>query len=305
MPKDENKKTVRQKDADEMHVTSTPSPTAPSTIVEQSDPTKLKSTVTQAEKDRTVAQLDITLSSFRDALRGTNTKDFSTIQTVLDSIKNTDGIKKITDTVTVTATDFDIRDLSKAQDEIYSVLRTDAGVAYDARDRNWTITESVPVTGTFWQATQPVSGTFWQATQPVSGTFWQATQPVSGTLTVTDVSDIKTAVQKIDNQEDGVTYAHVQKANVDGDIVAAPGAGFFLRVHHIYTANEGANFTIFEIEDGTTVKWRIPLAAEGGVVAQNLKRPWDLTENAALHYDHTSGASALINITVGYETIAT
>lgn len=27
--------------------------------------------------------------------------------------------------------------------------------------------------------TVPVSGTFWQATQPVSGTFWQATQPVS------------------------------------------------------------------------------------------------------------------------------
>jgi hypothetical protein len=33
-----------------------------------------------------------------------------------------------------------------------------------------TITGSVAVTGTFWQATQPVSGTFWQATQPVSGT---------------------------------------------------------------------------------------------------------------------------------------
>ena len=29
-------------------------------------------------------------------------------------------------------------------------------------------TGTVPVTGTFWQATQPVSGTFWQATQPVS-----------------------------------------------------------------------------------------------------------------------------------------
>lgn len=48
---------------------------------------------------------------------------------------------------------------------------------------------AVPVSGTFWQATQPVSGTFWQTTQPVSiatmpstpvtGTFWQATQPVS------------------------------------------------------------------------------------------------------------------------------
>jgi hypothetical protein len=44
---------------------------------------------------------------------------------------------------------------------------------------------SVPVTGTFWPATQPVSGTFWQATQPVSGTFWQATQPVSGTVAAT------------------------------------------------------------------------------------------------------------------------
>jgi hypothetical protein len=30
------------------------------------------------------------------------------------------------------------------------------------------ITNTVPVTGTFWQATQPVSGTFWQATQPIS-----------------------------------------------------------------------------------------------------------------------------------------
>jgi hypothetical protein len=73
---------------------------------------------------------------------------------------------------------------------------------------------TIPVSGTFWQATQPVSGTFWQATQPVSiaaainaaqsgawsvavnnfpatqpvsiaaavavtGTFFQATQPVS------------------------------------------------------------------------------------------------------------------------------
>lgn len=41
------------------------------------------------------------------------------------------------------------------------------------------IVGTVPVSGTFWQATQPVSGTFWQGTQPVSGTFWQATQPVS------------------------------------------------------------------------------------------------------------------------------
>ena len=61
------------------------------------------------------------------------------------------------------------------------------------------VSGTVPVSGTFYPATQPVSiasmpttpvtGTFWQATQPVSiasmpttpvtGTFWQATQPVS------------------------------------------------------------------------------------------------------------------------------
>lgn len=39
----------------------------------------------------------------------------------------------------------DIRALSKTTDEIYGVLRTDAGVAYDARDRNWTITETVNI----------------------------------------------------------------------------------------------------------------------------------------------------------------
>lgn len=39
----------------------------------------------------------------------------------------------VSGTVTATATDLDIRNLAKAQDEVYSVLRTDAGVAYDAR----------------------------------------------------------------------------------------------------------------------------------------------------------------------------
>jgi hypothetical protein len=48
----------------------------------------------------------------------------------------------------VSATDLDIRNLAKAQDEVYAVLKTDAGVALDPRDRNWTITETVPVSAT-------------------------------------------------------------------------------------------------------------------------------------------------------------
>jgi hypothetical protein len=47
---------------------------------------------------------------------------------------------------------------------------------------------SVPVTGTFWQATQPVSGSVsvsnFPASQAVTGTFWQATQPISGTVSL-------------------------------------------------------------------------------------------------------------------------
>jgi hypothetical protein len=58
-----------------------------------------------------------------------------------------------------------------ATDEVDRVARVLGHVVVD--------NASLPVTGTFWQATQPVSGTFWQATQPVSGTFFQATQPVS------------------------------------------------------------------------------------------------------------------------------
>ena len=50
------------------------------------------------------------------------------------------------------------------------------------------ISGTVPVSGTFWQATQPVSGTFFQATQPVSGTFWQETQPVSLAATTVTIS---------------------------------------------------------------------------------------------------------------------
>jgi len=242
MPKDENKKTVRQKDADELYVTTTPSPTVPPTIVEATD-------------------FDI--------------RDLSKVQDEVYAVLKTDaGVAydardrswTITETIPVSATDLDIRDLAKAQDEIYEVLKTDAGVAYDGRDRSWTITEN---------------------------------------LTVTDISSIKTAVEKIDNQEDSIRYVHVSKSVIDGDIIATPGVGFFLRIHHIYVNNEGANITTFELEDGTTAIWRYCLAAIGGAVAQNLKRPWDLTENRALHYDHIGGLMAAINITIGYETVAT
>ncbi len=48
---------------------------------------------------------------------------------------------------------------------------------------------AMPVTGTFWQATQPVSGTFFQVTQPVSGTV-AATQSGTWTMSIDAGSNV-------------------------------------------------------------------------------------------------------------------
>jgi hypothetical protein len=101
------------------------------------------------------------------------------------------------------------KDPNSASDPIFVQLSNGTmalSVTGTSLDVNLT-NSSVPVTGTFWQATQPVSGTVavsgvsgtvavtqstspWAVdgsgyTQPVSGTFWQATQPVSGTVAAT------------------------------------------------------------------------------------------------------------------------
>lgn len=71
---------------------------------------------------------------------------------------------------------------------VTSITNTTATNIVDSTGIAFSGSNPVPVSGTFYQATQPVSGTFYQATQPVSiasmpstpvtGTFWQATQPV-------------------------------------------------------------------------------------------------------------------------------
>lgn len=83
-----------------------------------------------------------------------------------------------------------------------SLLNGD-GATLDPRDRNWTITETVPVSGTFYQATQPVSIASMPST-PVTGTFWQATQPVSGTVAVSSITS-STAASIVDST--GVQYS--------------------------------------------------------------------------------------------------
>lgn len=52
---------------------------------------------------------------------------------------------------------------------------------------------AIPVTGTFFQATQPVSLAT-APTTPVTGTFFQATQPVSGTVAISNPVQVQSSV---------------------------------------------------------------------------------------------------------------
>lgn len=78
--------------------------------------------------------------------------------------------------------------------------------------------------------TVPVSGTFWQATQPVSGTFWQATQPVSIAASVTvaqsTASNLKAEVvgsAAHDNSSPGVPIMVAARANNANPTAVAAG----------------------------------------------------------------------------------
>lgn len=107
---------------------------------------------------------------------------------------------------------------------------------------------TVPVTGSFYPATQPVSGTvsvsgsvavtgaFFQATQPVSGAFFQATQPVSiaatvavsGPLTDAQLRNTAVPVSLASMPSTPVTGTFWQATQpVSGTVTANAGSGTF------------------------------------------------------------------------------
>ena len=315
----------------------TPDPAGPATIVEQPDETKLKSTVTQAAKDRTITgnvgvldaldtrinpaeedgnlasikaktdnipadpareggnladietntdNLDITQSSFRDALLGAGTKDFSTIQTTLDSIKDTDGIKKITDAVTViqpnpallTGTVTQLAKDRTVTNAVAANLKNepDGNVAHDAVDSGNPVKaggKAVNFDGT------------------VPGTAVAENDRVNFIADVYGRQFIETAHPNC--WDISADYAVAQ---TNTSIKASPGAGLRLYITDILISNgaTAGNITLLDGAGGT-VKWDIYPAINGGCVS-NLKTPIKLTVNTALCITSTTVTTHSVTI---------
>lgn len=96
------------------------------------------------------------------------------------------------------------------------------------------VTNTVPVTGTFFQATQPVSGTFFQATQPISGNVGiQSTvnvTPIDCSGTITSGTVAQNAFTAAATRH-GFTIANIDTSEVlwfsMTTTAAASGAGSF------------------------------------------------------------------------------
>ena len=141
---------------------------------------------------------------------------------------------------------------------------------------------AVPVSGTFWQATQPVSGTFWQATQPVSGTFWQTTQPVSGTVTANPATYAGKTL----------TYVSVNQGVAGTTVIAAASVG---NKHKIVGGLLSMSLLgTLKFDDGVAdVIGPLDTSATGGFAATPSAIPWGETNatNRALNLITTLGAA--------------
>jgi len=167
----------------------------------------------------------------------------------------------------------------------------------------------VPVSGTFWQATQPVSGTFWQATQPVSavslplptGAATESTlSALSAKFSALGQKTMSASVPVVlaSNHSDIVTkksassYAHL---NSTGTTTIKSGAGILRRVV-VNTNGSGSNtFKIYDntAGSGTVIATIDTVNAVGGFFEYGLAFSIGLTVVSA------TGTSA--DITVIYE----
>ena len=104
------------------------------------------------------------------------------------------------------------------------------------------ISGTVPVSGTFWQATQPVSIATMPST-PVTGTFWQATQPISGTVTINAIPTGANTIGNVGLVAGAAVIGAVTQSgtwNV-GTITTLPALATGANVIGALTANQSVN----------------------------------------------------------------
>jgi len=170
-------------------------------------------------------------------------------------------------------------------------ISNDAGNPVPVSGTFWQATQ--PVSGTFWQATQPVSGTFWQATQPVSGTFWQTTQPVSGTFwqATQPVSAVSLPLPTGAATESTLS-ALSAKFSALGQATMAASVPVVLASNHsdIVTKKSASSYAHLNSTGTTTIKSgagilrRVVINTRGGVL------------NTFTIYDNTSGSGTVIAV---------
>lgn len=267
----------------------TPDPLGPPTIVEGNvgilDVTDTR--INPAEEDGNLAtiktntdNLDITTSALRDAILGAGTKDFSTIQTVLDSIKDTDGIKKITDTVTVAGT---------VTANAGTNLNTSALATHAKQD---TIIGHIDQIEGYVDGIEGLLTTIDADTSKIPDDPAREGGNLAGILARLDIalSSLRDALRGVSpnhwKADDNQSTAQTNK-----QLRAAPGAGLSLYITDITMSTDTAmNIKLVEDTAGVPADVWKPMyfAANGGLVT-NLKTPIKVTANKDLGY--TSSAA--------------
>ena len=180
-----------------------------------------------------------------------------------------------------------------------------------SQSKAWTVgvnnfPSTYPITGTVGvSGTVPVTGSFWQATQPVSGTFWQATQPVSlasvplpsGAATSANQTTEINAVNAISTalaSPSVPTYSYFHIATTTAGTLVKSGATML----HTVTINSPGTISVLTIYDGTSTSGNV-VAVVNTVVSIPLTLTFD--SNMATGLFVKSTATLPPDITVSYK----
>jgi hypothetical protein len=207
-----------------------------------------------------------------------------------------------------------------AADDVSGVLyqRVKIGVGVDGVATDVSATNPMPVSGTFYQATQPVSIATMPST-PVTGTFWQATQPVSaaslplpsGAATAGKQPALGTAGTPSADVLTVQGAASMTALKVDGSAVTQPVSGTFWQttqpVSGTVTANAGTNLntSALAVESGGNLATLVTRTPAVGQTTMSGSRPVVIaSDQSALSVNYSAAATQTYSV-AGVITINT